>query len=210
MITMVTTSQKKRTVTLTSVLRYLLSLFTSLSHGSRAEATSSPQPPQEERKGTSDEDTTSKEETTTSPSHLGSQCSYNIGASQHQHYYHFDGSTPTFPAWAHELRAYLNISQFENIDLLDFAHDAEQSLTKDIMAQQTPAGRRQHQERQHNVYNKHVKTSRTSLRNLQELIGDRMPTSTTTTINSDLNAQQQQQQYDITTTAVRRAGGLLG
>ena len=31
----------------------------------------------------------------------------------------FDGSTPTLPEWARELRAYLNFSQFEHVDLLD-------------------------------------------------------------------------------------------
>ena len=60
----------------------------------------------------------------------------------------FNGSTPTFSEWACELRAYLNISQFEHIDLLDFAYDAEQPLTTDDMVQQTPAGHQQHQETQ--------------------------------------------------------------
>ena len=112
---------------------------------------------------------TSGEETMTSPSHLGSQCSTNIGAPQHDHYHYdqctscqndssedgdilatclhlydvdikdgtcymlnlpqprlptptvFDGTSPTFPEWARELRAYLNISQFEHINLFDFA-----------------------------------------------------------------------------------------
>ena len=58
----------------------------------------------------------------------------------------FDGTTPTFPEWARELRACLNISQFEHIDLLDFADDAEDPLTTDIMVQQTPAKRRQRTE----------------------------------------------------------------
>ena len=48
--------------------------------------------------------------------------------------------------WARELRAYLNINQFERIDLLDFAYDAEQPLTTDITVQQTPAGRPQYLE----------------------------------------------------------------
>ena len=56
----------------------------------------------------------------------------------------FDCTTPTFPDWARELRAYLNVSQFEHLELLDFAYDAEDPLTTDIMVQQTPAGRRQH------------------------------------------------------------------
>ena len=103
----------------------------------------------------------------TSKSHLGLQCSYNIGALQHHYHYDcctssfledvseeedalatclhvydvdikdgecymlnlpqprlptptvFDGTTtPTFPEWARELRARLNISQFEHIDRL--------------------------------------------------------------------------------------------
>ena len=58
----------------------------------------------------------------------------------------FDGITPTFPEWACELQAYLNISQFEHIVHLDFAYDAEVPLTTDIMAQQTPAGHQQRQE----------------------------------------------------------------
>ena len=144
---------------------------------------------QEERKGTSYKESTSREETTTSPSHLGKQCSYDIGALQHHYHYGwctscdfeedikeekdilatclhlydvdikdgecymlnlpqprlptptvFDGTTPTFPEWAHELRAYLNISQLEHIDLLDFAYDAEDPLTTDIMVQRTQAG----------------------------------------------------------------------
>ena len=49
----------------------------------------------------------------------------------------FDGATPTFPEWAHELRTYLKISQSEHIDLLDFAYNVEQSLTTDIMVLQT-------------------------------------------------------------------------
>ena len=52
----------------------------------------------------------------------------------------FDGTTPTFPEWARDSRAYLNISQFEHIGFLDFAYDAEQPLTTDIMVEQTPAG----------------------------------------------------------------------
>ena len=59
-------------------------------HGSRAEALLQ-QSPQEGRKGTSDKDTTSREEITTSTSHLGLQCSHNIGALKH--HYHFDRCT---------------------------------------------------------------------------------------------------------------------
>ena len=60
--------------------------------------------------------------------------------------YRFDGTTPTFLEWARELRAYLNISQIEHIDLVDFAYEADQPLTTDIMVQQTPPGHRQHEE----------------------------------------------------------------
>ena len=38
----------------------------------------------------------------------------------------FDGTSPTFPEWVRELRAYLNISQFEYINLFDFAYDTEE------------------------------------------------------------------------------------
>ena len=41
----------------------------------------------------------------------------------------FDCTTTTFPEWACELRAYLNINQFEYINLLDFVYDAEDPLT---------------------------------------------------------------------------------
>ena len=132
-------------------------------------------------------------ETTTSPSHLGSQCSTNIGAPQYDLYNHdqctscddisedgdilatclhlydvdikdgtcymlnlpqsrlptptvFDGPSPTFPEWARELRAYLNISQFEYINLFDYSYDAEEPLTTDIMVLQTAAGARQNAE----------------------------------------------------------------
>ena len=51
----------------------------------------------------------------------------------------FDGSTPTFPERARELRTNL-----EHINLLDFAYDAEDSLTTETMVQKTPARRRQH------------------------------------------------------------------
>ena len=166
------------------------------SHGSKASAAATSQrSPQEERRGTSNKELTSREETMTSTSHIGWQCSYNIGDLQHHYHYdwctscdleedisegedilatclHFhdvdikDGEcymlnlphprlptptvfewiTPTFTEWARELRTYLNISQFEHIDLLDFAYDAEAPLTTDIMVQQTPAGHRQHVE----------------------------------------------------------------
>ena len=47
--------------------------------------------------------------------------------------HHLRQNNNTFPERARELRAYLNISQFEHIDLVDFAYDAEQPLTTDIM-----------------------------------------------------------------------------
>ena len=58
----------------------------------------------------------------------------------------FDGTSQTFPEWARELRAYLNISQFEYINLFDFSYDAEEPLTTDIMVLQTAAGARQNAE----------------------------------------------------------------
>ena len=39
-----------------------------------------------------------------------------------------DGATPTFPEWVRDLRVYLNINQFEHIELVDFAYDAAQPL----------------------------------------------------------------------------------
>ena len=162
-----------------------------LPHDSRAAATSRQSSQQDIRKGGQQMESTSGEETTTSSSHLGSQCSTNIGALQHDDHYHcdkctscndinengdilatclhlynadmedgtcymfnlpqprfptptvFDGTSPTFPEWARELRAYLNISQFEYINLFDFAYDAEEPLTTDIMALHTEAGARQ-------------------------------------------------------------------
>ena len=54
----------------------------------------------------------------------------------------FDGTTPTFPEWAHELRAYLNINQFEYFNLLDL----EAPLTTNIMVLQTEAGAQQRAE----------------------------------------------------------------
>ena len=56
----------------------------------------------------------------------------------------FNGTSPTFPEWARELRDYLNINQFEHITFVDFAYDVEQPLATDIMVQWTPAGRQQH------------------------------------------------------------------
>ena len=52
----------------------------------------------------------------------------------------FAGAKATFSDWARELRAYVNISQFYHTDPLDYAYDAEQPLTTDIMVQQTVAG----------------------------------------------------------------------
>ena len=83
------TSKRKETL-VTCIVRCLLSLLTSVLNGSRAE-TSLQQSTQEERKGTSHKDTTSREETMTSTSHLGLQCSDNIGALQH--HYHYDWCT---------------------------------------------------------------------------------------------------------------------
>ena len=54
----------------------------------------------------------------------------------------FDGTSPIFPEWARELRAYLNISQFKYINLFHFAYDAEEPLTTDITVLRTEAGAR--------------------------------------------------------------------
>ena len=134
-----------------------------LSHGSRAAVTSRQSSQEDIRRGEQQKESTSGEETTTSSSHLGSQCSTNIGALQHHdrctscdnisedgdilatclHLHDvnikdgacymlnfaqprhpaptvIDGTSPTFPEWARELRAYINISQFEYINLFDF------------------------------------------------------------------------------------------
>ena len=120
----------------------------------------------------------------------------------------FDGSTPRFPEWIRELRVYLNISQFEHIDLLDFAYDTEQPLTTDIMAQQMPAGRRQHQEKQR------LQQARQDLQDeLAQPPGDHRRANADinndlSQTNNDLNAQQLL--YDATTTAGRHARELLG
>ena len=121
----------------------------------------------------------------------------------------FDGTTPTFPEWARELRAYLSISQFEHIDLLDFAYDAEAPLTASIMVQQTRAGHRQH------VTIVRLTQARQDLRDECALPqGD--PTSQENAvidieiqqITQDLVAQQVVQ--DAATAGVRQAGELLG
>ena len=65
---------------------FFLHLF---SHGSRARAAAtSPRSPQEDIRRGEEKGETSGEETTTSPSHLGSQCSTNIGALQHDQYHY--------------------------------------------------------------------------------------------------------------------------
>ena len=66
---------------------FFLHLF---SHGNRAAAAAtSSESSEEERRGVHHKESTSGDETTTSSSpHLGSQCSYNFGALQHQdHHY---------------------------------------------------------------------------------------------------------------------------
>ena len=72
---------------------FLLHLF---SHSNRAMAAAATQQSSQEdiRRGEEEKGETSEEETTTSSSHLGSQCSTNIGALQHHdHYYHYDQCT---------------------------------------------------------------------------------------------------------------------
>ena len=117
----------------------------------------------------------------------------------------FDGTTPTFPEWACELRAYLNISQFEHIDLLDLAYDAEVPLTTDIMAQQTPAGHRQHTEivrltqARQDLRDERALPPGDAGRRENAVIDAEMQQ-----ITNGLNAQQVLQ--DATTAGVRRAG----
>ena len=218
-------------------------------------AATSRQSPQEDIRRGEEEGETSGEETTTSSSHLGSQCSTNIGALQHHDHYHydqctscedisengdilatclhlydvdikdgacymlnlpqprlptptvFDGTSPTFPEWARELRAYLNISQFEYINLFDFAYDAEEPLTTDIMVLQTAAGARQGAEiLRHRARIQALQTERElpqDNRREHAVIDGEIQQAT-----NDLNAQQVLQ--DATTTAVRRAGELFG
>ena len=71
---------------------FLLHLF---SHGSRATAAATSQQSSREdiRRGEEEKGETSGEETTTSSSHLGSQCSTNIGALQHHDHCHHDQCT---------------------------------------------------------------------------------------------------------------------
>ena len=119
----------------------------------------------------------------------------------------FDGTSPTFPEWARELRAYLNISQFEYINLFDFAYDAEEPLTTDIMVLQTAAGARQGAEIiRHRARIQALQDERAlpqAERREHGVIDPEIQQAT-----NDLNAQQLLQ--DATTTAVRRAGELFG
>ena len=119
----------------------------------------------------------------------------------------FDGTSPTFPEWVRELRAYLNISKFEYINLFDFAYDAEEPLTTNIMVLQTAAGARQSAEilrhrARIQVLQAEGKLPQDDRREHAAIDGDIQQT------NNDLNAQQALQ--DVTTTAVRRAGELFG
>ena len=121
----------------------------------------------------------------------------------------FDGTTPTFPEWARELRAYLKISQFEYINLLDFAYDAEDPLTTDIMVLLTAAGARQDAEIAL------LTQARQDLRDEQALLPadtarreDAFAARDLQQTQRDLDAQNVLQ--DATATAVCRAGELLG
>ena len=119
----------------------------------------------------------------------------------------FDGTSPTFPEWARELRAYLSISQFEYINLFAFAYDAEAPLTTDIMVLQAAAGARQNAE---------ILRHRARIQALQAERdlpqGDRREHAIIDgdiqQANNDIAAQQLLQ--DATTTAARRAGELFG
>ena len=119
----------------------------------------------------------------------------------------FDGTSPTFPEWARELRAYLNISQFEYINLFDYSYDAEEPLTTDIMVLQTAAGARQNVEiLRHRARIQALQAERElpqdDRREHAVIDGDIQ------NANNDLNAQQALQ--DATTAAVRRAGEPFG
>ena len=120
----------------------------------------------------------------------------------------FDGTTPTFPDWARELRAYLNVSQFEHIDLLDFAYDAEDPLITDIMVQQTPAGYRQHTEILR------LSQARQDLRDERTTLQGDPARRDNAVIDQDLQQAQRdldaQQVLQDATTGVRRAGELPG
>ena len=85
--------RKDKTTTTCIPLSYFCGdfLFHLFSHGSKATAAATSQQSSQEniRKCEEDKEETSGEETTTSSSHLGSQCSTNIGAlQQHDHYHH--------------------------------------------------------------------------------------------------------------------------
>ena len=88
--------QKKEATTTTCLpLRDLFSNFVDfrLSHGSRAAATSRQSSQEDIRRGEQQKESTSGEETTTYSSHLGSQCSTNIGALQHHDHYSYNRCT---------------------------------------------------------------------------------------------------------------------
>ena len=119
----------------------------------------------------------------------------------------FDGTSPTFPEWAHEVRTYLNISQFEYMSLFDFAYGAEDPPTTDIMVLQTKAGTCQN-------------TEILRLRNVRAELQDEraLPPAERRDlavidpqiqqVTNDLNAQQVLQ--DAATTQVRCGGELFG
>ena len=119
----------------------------------------------------------------------------------------FDGTSPTFPECARELRAYLNISQFEYINLFDYAYDAEEPLTTDIMVLHTEAGARQGAELVR------LRAARQELREERSLPpADRQDLGVTDgeiqQATNNIDAQQLLQ--NAATTAVRRAGELFG
>ena len=117
----------------------------------------------------------------------------------------FDGTSPTLPEWARELRACLNISQFEYINLFDYSHDAEEPLTTDIMVLQTAAGARQNAE----ILRHRARTQ--ALRTERELPQEeRREHAAIQNANNDLNAQQALQDATTTAVTVRRAGELFG
>ena len=121
----------------------------------------------------------------------------------------FDGTTPTFPEWARELRAYLNISLSTSTSWTSPTMRSNLLQHTSWGVQQTPARHRQHQD-----------IARLT-RALQDLRDERAQSADAAACranadidhainqtNNELNAQPLLQ--DATTARVRRAGELLG
>ena len=118
----------------------------------------------------------------------------------------FDGTSPTFPERACELRAYLNIGQFDYIEFFDHAYDAEEPLTTDITVLRTEAGARQCAEiLRLRAHHQELRDERAlppaDRRDLGVIDGE---------IQQDTNDLDAQQRLQDATTTVRRAGELFG